>query len=203
MPKRSAAALFVGIFVGCAPKIVDIAHEAHHHFVYKSAQVIAWDVQVSPHTATLMHEHQRDYLYVTLGPAKITSTPYQGESTHLDLHDGQIRYTKGPLIHVASNDGPLMFHNVTIELTQPATNVTPCDSPCVYRSDQWTAYSMTLAPGRQVDTKDALVVAVSDIDLTHGREQPLLGGPGQVGDTHTALTNAGRNDARFVMLEFK
>jgi hypothetical protein len=202
MLKRLAAALFV-CTVGCAPKIVDIAHESHHHFVYKSPNVIAWDVHVAPHTATLNHVHTYDYLFVTLGQAKITSQAYRGLTTHLDLHDGEIRFTKGPLTHMATNDGPLMFHNVTIELEQPVTNVTPCDSPCVYQADQWTAYEMTLAPGQQVDTKNAFIVAVSDIDLTHGRERPIIGGPGKVDDTHNPLTNAGRTDARFVMLEFK
>jgi hypothetical protein len=62
---------------------------------------------------------------------------------------------------------------------------------------------MTLAPGEHVDTKDAFIVAVSDINLTHGREQPLRGGPGKVGDSHNPLTNAGPADARFVMLEFR
>lgn len=202
MLKPWAAALFV-LISGCTPKVSDIFHEGHHHFVYKSPNVIAWDVYVPPHTSTLMHEHQYDYLYVTLGAAKITSQAYKGLTTHLDLHDGEIRYTKGPLTHVATNDGPLMFHNVTIELLQPATNVTPCDSPCVFKSDHWTAYAMTLAPGQQIDTKDAFIAAISDINLTHGQEQPLRGGPGKVGDTHSPVTNAGPTDARFVMLEFK
>lgn len=202
MLKRSAAALFV-LTSGCAPKVSDIFHEPHHHFAYKSDRVIAWDVYVPPHTATLMHVHQYDYLFVTLGPAQITSQAYRGLTTHLDLHDGEIRYTIGPLTHVATNDGPTMFHNATIELTQPSTHVMQCDSPCVYKSDQWTAYEMALAPGQQVDTKNAFIVAISDINLTHGREQPIQGGPGKMGDTHNPLTNAGATDARFVMLEFK
>jgi hypothetical protein len=199
---RPGLALFM-LTLGCAPTVTDIFHEPHHHFVYKSGVVTAWDVHVPPHETTLMHEHKVDYLFVTLGPATITSAAYKGLTTHLTLHDGEIRFAKGPLTHVARNDGPLEFHNVTIELTQPSTNVTPCDSPCVYKSDQWTAYSMTLAPGEHVDTKDAFIVAVSDINLTHGREQPLRGGPGKVGDSHNPLTNAGPADARFVMLEFK
>ncbi len=202
MLKPSVAALFA-CTLGCTPTISDIFHEGHHHFVYKSPSVIAWDVHVPPHTSTRYHEHKYDYLFVTLGPATITSHAYKGPTTHLDLHDGEIRYTKGPLTHMATNDGASMFHNVTIELEQPATNVVPCDSPCVYTSDQWTASAMTLGPGQQVDTKNSFIVAISDINLTHGREQPLRGGPGQVGDSHTPLTNAGPTDARFVMLEFK
>ena len=108
-----------------------------------------------------------------------------------------------PYTTLFRSHGATPFHNVTIELNNPSTNVTQCDSPCVYTSDQWTAYSITLAPGEHVDTKDAFIVAISDINLTHGREQPLRGGPGKVGDSHQALTNANRSDARFVMLEFK
>ena len=200
---KSSAALFV-FTLGCAPKVSDIFHEPHHHFAYKSPNVTAWDVQVPPHTSTLMHEHKYDYLFVTLGgPATITSAAYRGLTTHLSLQDGEIRYAPGPLIHVARNDGDLPFHNVTIELTQPSTHVMQCDSPCVYKSDEWTVYSMTLAPGEHVDTKDAFLVAVSYVNLAHGREQPIRGGPGKIGDTHNPLTNAGTADARFVMLEFK
>jgi len=199
---RPWAALFV-FTLGCAPKITDIFHEPHHHFAYKSPDVTAWDVHVPPHTATFYHQHTHDYLFVTLGPATITTKVYKGLTNHLDLHDGEIRFTQGPLIHMATNDGATPFHNVTIELNNPSTNVTQCDSPCVYTSDQWTAYSITLAPGEHVDTKDAFIVAISDINLTHGREQPLRGGPGKVGDSHQALTNANRSDARFLMLEFR
>lgn len=202
MLKASAAALFV-CTLGCGPKIVDISQEAHHHWVYTSPDVIAYDVHVPAHTSTLYHVHKYDYLYVTLGPATITSTPYKGLTTHLALHDGEIRYTKGPLTHIATNDGDAMFHNVTIELEHPATNVVQCDSPCVWTSDQWTASERTLSPGQQVDAKNAFIVAVSDISLTHGSEQPLRGGPGTIGDTHNPLTNTGSADARFVMLEFK
>ena len=199
---RPWAALFV-ITLGCAPKITDIFHEGHHHFAYMSGDVIAWDVHVPPHTATGYHEHKFDYLFVTLGPAAITTKVYQGLTAHLALRDGEIRYTKGPLIHMANNDGATEFHNVTIELKKPPTNVVQCDSPCAFTSDQWTAYSMSLAPGEHVETKDAFIVAISDINLTHGREQPLRGGPGKVGDSHSPLTNAGPGEARFVMLEFK
>ena len=195
------AALFV-CTLGCAPKISDIFHEGHHHFAYMSGDVIAWDVHVPPHTATGYHEHKFDYLFVTLGPATITTTAYNGLTNHLALADGEIRYAKAPLIHLARNDGPADFHNVTIELKKPDTNVAPCDSPCVFQSDQWTAYEMTLAPGQSVDTHNAFIVAVSPINLTHRPEKPLIGAPGKIGDSHNPLTNAGSADARFVMLEF-
>ena len=196
------AALFV-LTLGCSPKVYSIFQEGHHKFAYKSDRVIVWDVHVPPRTATRMHEHDFDYLFVTLGPAVVTSIPLHGAPTPLVLQDGEIRFTKGPLTHVARNTSNQPFHNVTIELTKPSTNVTPCDSPCVYTSDQWTAYAITLAPGEHVDTQDALVVPISYVNLTHRPEQPLRIYPGQVNDTHHPLTNAGPSDARFMLLEFK
>lgn len=165
---------------------------------------MAWDVRVPPHAATLMHQHNLDYLFVTLGPATVTSVPYRGETVHMALHDGEIRYTKGPLTHKAINDGNYPFHNVTIELNKPSTNVTPCDSPCVFTSDQWTVSEMSVPPGYHTDSVNAFIVAISDVYLSRPRPgKPLRGGPGMVGDTQTSLTNAGRDTARFVLLEFK
>ena len=199
---RPWAALFV-LLLGCSPKPVDIFHEPHHHFVYKSDKITAWNVMVPPRTATLMHEHDMDYLFVTLGPAVVTSLPLKGAPTQLVLRDGEVRFAKAPLIHVADNYSNEPFHNVTIELAHPATNVTPCDSPCVLTSDQWTVTRMTLAPGERYDTKFAIIVPLVAVELGRRPNQPLHLVPGQVNDTSVPVTNSGPADARFITVEFK
>jgi len=196
------AALFV-LTLGCSPQVYSIFQEGHHHFAYKSPQVTVWDVRVPPRTSTRMHVHDKDYLFITLGQAAVTSIPLKGAPTQLILQDGEVRFTKAPLVHEARDDGNQPFHNITIELAQPATNVTPCDSPCVMTSDQWTVYSIGLAPGEHVDTKYALIVPLTAVNLTRRPMQPLHLFPGMVNDTHSPLTNGGPADARFIMLEYK
>jgi quercetin dioxygenase-like cupin family protein len=181
----------LGIFaLGCATKFYPITNEPDHHQVMRNDQVRVFDVHVAPHTSTRMHVHSYDYLFVTLGAATVTSAPYHRSPTQLALHDGEVRFSKAPLIHIATNDGDQEFHNTTIELLHPSTTVKPCALPCVYTADQWTVSSVSLAPSAHLDVHDALVVSIS-------------GTPGEVRMVQGALTNAEPSEARFVVVEFK
>jgi quercetin dioxygenase-like cupin family protein len=171
----------------CATTIYPITNEPHHHLVLQTHRVRVFDVHVAPGTSTRIHEHDYDYLFITLGDATVTSTPYRGTPSHLALHDGDVRFTKAPLIHAASDDGTQPFHNVTIELLQPASHVTACAAPCVMTSDQWTVRSVTLPPGGSVDAHDGLAVALEATALP----------------TQGAFTNTSAAAERVMLLEFK
>src|SRR5262249_55438593 len=138
----------------------------------------------------------------TLGAATVTSAVYRDHESRLMLRDGEVRFAKAPLIHAASDDGDQPFHNVTIELLRPSSNVAPCAAPCIMSADQWTVSSVTLAPSARVDTRNALAVAVSDVNLT-GDGPALRGAPGAFAMVHGSLVNAGATDARLVLLELK
>jgi len=190
---RTWAALSV-LALDCATTITPITSEPHHHLVLTTDRVRVFDVHVAPHTVTLMHRHDYDYLFITLGAATVTSARWGDGTSRLVLKDGEVRFSKGAFSHTASDDGDQPFHNVTIELLHPSTNVTTCALPCVVASDQWTVSSVTIAPGAHVDAPNALAVAVSDGDL---------GAPGTVASVRETLTNNGPADARVVLLEFK
>lgn len=196
---RTWVALSVLALDSAAGQIAPITNEPHHHLVLTTDRVRVFDVHVAPHTVTLMHQHDFDYLFITLGDATVTSARRGDGTSQLVLTDGEVRFAKGGFAHTASDDGDQPFHNVTIELLHPATHVGSCASPCVLSSDQWTVSSVTVAPGARVEAHDALAVAVSDVDFG----APLRGGPGARAMVHAALTNAGATAARVMLLEFK
>ncbi len=99
-----------------APKIVPITEEQHHHLVLDNDYVRVFHVEVAPHSETLYHQHNMDYVFVTLGDSKVASERVDGKSTTLELKDGETRFTKGGFAHKAVNLSDKPFVNVTVEL---------------------------------------------------------------------------------------
>ncbi len=102
-----------------AQETVPVDHEAKHHLVFENAHTRVFDVVVPPGDSTLYHVHAHDYVYVTLGAAKLDAQPLGGAITALPLADGEVRYTKGPITHRVINRATTPFHNLTIEVLEP------------------------------------------------------------------------------------
>ena len=90
----------------------------------------AFDVTVAPKDTTLVHRHNHDYLFVTLGDSDVVSARPGEKPVALLLKDGEVRYTPGNFAHAAINNSDRPFHNTTIELLKPSTNVKTCTGPC-------------------------------------------------------------------------
>lgn len=201
-----------------APRIVDVTHEPSHHLALSNEHVRVFNVIVASHATTLIHRHDRDYLFVTLGDADVVTQKVGEAAVPLSLHDGEVRFTAGGFAHSAEVTSDDPFHNTTIELNKPATHVQPCTTSCaepvpcsvvrggtcptvtrVFGSDQWTAVTVTLPPKGRLDLVDgtgpALVVAVSDVRLVHGGpasgDAPIRGGAGTLGWMSAAATPMG------------
>jgi quercetin dioxygenase-like cupin family protein len=179
------------------PTTVPITNEPSHHFALANAYVRVFDVTAAPHATTLVHRHDHDYLFVTLGDADITSTPVGAPARHLVLADGAVEYAPGGFAHAVRDNLDRPFHNITIELLHPATDVHACGARCpslracaphhgcvterrVIRADQWSVRSVELSPGADwivnAAAGPALIVAVSDADLTvHGPHESTTG----------------------------
>jgi quercetin dioxygenase-like cupin family protein len=207
---------------------VEITSEPRHHLVFQNEYVRVFDVTVAPRDTTLVHRHNHDYLFVTLGDSDVVSARPGEKPVSLLLKDGEVRFTPGNFAHAAINNSDRPFHNTTIELLKPSTNVQPCMVNCsrdavgpgvtsttrLYDSDQWTVSLVTLPPSARMEkhthTLPHLVVAVSDLDLTTQSDSAsnnfkrASGGLAWVpaGVTHT-LTNNSSKPAQFVTLEFK
>jgi uncharacterized RmlC-like cupin family protein len=207
---------------------VEITSEPSHHLVLQNEYVRVFDVTVAPKATTLVHRHNSDYLFVTLGDSDIVSARVGEKPASLILKDGEVRYTPGNFAHAAINNSDQPFHNITIELLKPTTSVQPCMVNCshdpigpgvtsttqLYYSDQWTIALITLAPAGQLERdmhgNPHLIIAVSDLDLTsqaNSASNKIQRQPGGLlwmpaGHAYT-LVNKSQKPAKFVTLEFK
>lgn len=212
------------------PQAVEITSEPSHHLVFENVFLRAFDVKVAPKTSTLIHRHNHDYVYVTLGDADITNARVGAQPAKVALKDGDTRFAAGPLVHAAINNGDTVFRNITIEILSATTNehncADACSQPCppgekicpvvqqLFSADQWTVTSVTLPPGatlaRHTHYAHHLVVPVSDLHLKiKNQDQPeteftaKTGEVGWVNPTIHTVTNIGPNPARFVTLELR
>lgn len=102
-----------------APAAVPIKDEPHHHLVLENSYVRVFRVSINANDATLLHQHDLPYTYVSLGPADFTNAVAGKPEVEAKLVDGQVGYSKGNFAHIARTDHGLPFNNVTIELLHP------------------------------------------------------------------------------------
>jgi len=98
---------------------VPVQDEPHHRLVLKNDFVRVFNVIVQPLDATLLHQHDLPYLYVSMGPADIVNAVQGKAEVHMVLQDGETHYTPGGFAHITRTDSGLLFHNITIELVKP------------------------------------------------------------------------------------
>src|SRR5712692_8158877 len=123
------ALLVLAFFVSAqAPEPSPLAHgnvpgEPHHHLKIENEYVRVYYVEVPPHEATQLHQHDHDYIYTSLGPADVVNAVRDKPEVHLVLKDGETHFTRGGFAHVARNLSDAPFRNVTIELLHPQGSV--------------------------------------------------------------------------------
>jgi quercetin dioxygenase-like cupin family protein len=208
---------------------VEITAEPSHHLVLENEYVRAFQVEVAPHAATLMHRHRHDYIFVTIGDAEISNEVEGKAPIEVKFADGLTRFAPGNFAHIARDLGDKPFRNVTIELMQDekgrsAPSPWPEESgeepfpggrsKILFVKDGVRVSEIALARGATAPshhhTGPYLVVAVSDAELRSDVEgagpTPSIFKAGDImwlpgGYTHT-VTNTGKQVARLVMLEF-
>ena len=97
----------------------DVPGEPHHHLKIENEYVRVYYVEVPPHDETQLHQHDHDYLFVTLGDSSVINAVRDKPEVHLVLKDGETHFTRGNFAHVARNLADAPFRNVTIELLHP------------------------------------------------------------------------------------
>jgi len=97
---------------------VEITFEPSHHLTFENESVRVFNVEVAPHSNTLMHWHRHDYVYVTLGTSHISNEVQGKAPVEVKLPDGETRFSPAPFAHVARNLSDQPFRNVTIEYLQ-------------------------------------------------------------------------------------
>ncbi len=218
--------------LGLQQASVEITSEPSHHQVLENRYVRVFDVTVAPKATTLVHRHNYDYLFVTLGDSDVVSTRPGEKPVALQLKDGEVRYTPGHFAHAAENRSSQPFHNTTIELLAPATNVKNCTDACSttvacdskagscpsmekrISSDQWTVSMWSIPAGTSFDRKftngPALLVAVTDLDLTaQGRDssgphrRPVGGLEWIPSGAQEKISNGSSRPQQYVTVEFR
>jgi hypothetical protein len=118
---RSIALIFLAtILTAQSVPEVEITAEPNHHLVLTNDQVRVFNVDIAAHTATLMHWHRHDYVYITLGDTEIVNEVEGKAPVNGKMQDGDAGFAHGNFAHLvrASSDHP--FRNVTIEILQDA-----------------------------------------------------------------------------------
>jgi quercetin dioxygenase-like cupin family protein len=176
-----------------------------------------------------MHRHRHDYMFVTLGAAQVENDVAGKPPVSLKLADGETRFTPGDFAHIAKNLSDTPFRNVTIELLQDEqAKKSPAKwdeerglrvfnggtQDILFVKDNARVSEVELQPGAVVPSHHHkgphLLIAFSDIALrsdVQGRgPRPVNLKSGEIlwvpgGFTHS-VTNAGKNAAKFVTVEF-
>jgi hypothetical protein len=118
------ALLFSASLLAQAPEPMPLAHgntpgEPHHHLKIENAYARVYYVEVPPHENTQLHQHDHDYLFITLGDSDVINAVRDKPEVHLVLKDGETHFTRGGFAHVARNLADAPFRNITIELLKP------------------------------------------------------------------------------------
>lgn len=227
--KRAAifAVLAACLLAAQNPVPVPISQEPRHHLILENEKVKVYDVTVAPHDQTLLHQHDHDYVFVTLGDSDIENRVLGKAPVELKLKDGETKFSKGPFAHIAVNLADTPFHNITIEIlpTQPSGSLPPAlmydarglTSDLLFDQPIVRGWLYTMDPGAGLPlhehTTDHLDVLLTDATIRN----EVLGEPttetqrkrGEVvfvpvnSSYKHAFTNVGRTPVKFIEIEFK
>jgi len=213
-----------------AQTAVDITAEPHHHLLLENQQVRVWLAEVAPHDATLMHRHNHDYVFVSLGETNVQNEVEGKPPAILKMQDGETRFAPGGFAHIARDLANTPFRAIAVEFLQDeAAHKTPPPAwdeerglhvftggtqHIMFVQDGVRVAETELQPGAVIPshhhTGPHLLVAVSDLDVRSDVEgQGPMPGHFKSGDvkwlpggyTHT-VTNTGKQEAKFVTMEF-
>src|ERR1700730_17724142 len=97
---------------------VEITAEPHHHLTLENKSVRVFNVDVPPHSDTLMHWHRHDYVYVTLGDSEVVNAVKDKPPVTVKLQDGDTRFSPATFAHIARTLADRPFRNVTSEILE-------------------------------------------------------------------------------------
>ena len=209
---------------------VEITSEPSHHLVLENHYVRVFSVEVAARSATLLHRHRHDYIFVSLGPAQISNEVEGKPPAEIKLADGEARFTQGNFTHLVRNTSNQSFRNIAIELLQDEkTGSVPLpsdDTRGLQVLKGGTEQVLFVKDGVKVSeielqiagvepkhhhANKELMIALTDLvlrsDVVGKGASNLEMKAGEVkwmegGFTHT-VTNVGQGPAKYVTLEFE
>jgi len=227
--KRGALLLLTAVLTAQSAPEVEVTAEPHHHLAFTNDQVRVFNVEIAPHSETLMHLHRHDYIYVNLGAAEVVNAVKGKAPVTVKLQDGDTNFLSAGFSHSARNLSTQPFRDVIIELLQDdKLRRSPAHwgedrgleilqggtKEILFVKDGVRVSELELQPGAIIPkhhhTGPHLAVALTDYQLRSdvaGQNPVTLSFrageskwlPG--GYTHT-VTNTSQHVAKFVTLEF-
>ncbi len=207
---------------------VEAADEPHHHQIIDNLRIRALEVEVPVNEATLLHRHDKDYVYVVLGDADITNTVVGKPEVKAHLADTAVNFVEGPISHVAANVGNTPFRNFTLELKRkqgdlktyyPSVNVALADPAKpdgprdILETDELRVSAIKVAPGKDwtppKSNHPRLFMLIDRMKDMSGAKEPkapmfpegmLVWVPG---GKRWTMTNPTKEDMKLVWLDFK
>lgn len=144
-------------------KAVPVAQEPSHHLALENKYTRVFKVEVPVGHKTLLHRHDHDYVFVTLGPAEIENAVQGKTPVKQTLRDGDTRYVRGRFAHVASNVGGTPFRNVTIEILRAGAERPAMEDEPTPAADHGSV-SRFLVNNSKVRVKDVQIRAGGALD---------------------------------------
>jgi hypothetical protein len=218
---------------GAAPakEGVQTSDEPHHHEIVDNLRLKAFEVEVPAHEATLLHRHDKDYVYIVLGDADITNAVVGQQEVKAHLLDSDVNFVEGPISHVATDVGDTPFRNITIELKRkqgelkkyyPSANaaladtakaVEPDGSKIILETDEVRVETVKVAPGQvwaaPKSSHPRLFVLIDNMkDLPGPKEKKAPTFPEGMlvwvqGGKKWSMPNYTKADLKLVWLDFK
>ena len=175
---------------------VEITAEPHHHLTFENKSVRVFNVELAPHSDTLMHWHRHDYIYVTLGAIEIVNAVKDKPPVTVKFQDGDTHFSPATFAHIARNVDDHPFRNVTIEILDDEALrkstahwdedrgldvLTNGTKQILFVKDGIRATEFELQPGGIVPTHHHtgphLLVAVTDLDIRSDVKSDSPAGP--------------------------
>jgi len=206
---------------------VEITAEPSHHLLLQNRDVRVFSLELAPQASTRTHRHRHDHVFIALGVAEVSNLVSGRPPERQKLQDGAATFVSGGFAHQLRNLGSTPFRGVSIELLQ-AQKSPPAKweeergleileggtQDILFVKDGVRVSEIDLQPGGTLPANKSaprrLLVAVSDVDLlSHSGGKTSMARhlrAGEVawmmGGAVPALMNAGKGQAKFIVLEF-
>lgn len=119
---RLLLAGLITVSYAVAQQAVPVTREPHHHTVYQDPRVRIFDIEVEPRGATLLHRHDTDYVWVSLGESRLVDSGPGRPEKRIQAADASVHFSRGGFAHMARNESSGPFRDVMVDLLQQQTN---------------------------------------------------------------------------------
>jgi hypothetical protein len=220
MKRAFLAVLLLSASLAMAQEAADFANDPHYSLLLQNERVRVFALTLRT-GESVFARHHHSFIFFPLQDGEIVMWD-EGKSPiqHFQVHKGETSFVYLTPDQQASgvaggilNDRPPDYRAITVEVLDPYVGWSILSSGYVRATlflGGAIVADVSLQPGESLpgpDKRDAeLVIAVSDLDLKAASGVRIRNSPGDVAwiasANASALTNRGRDPARFIIVEF-